>query len=76
VGGVEGASRSIGSDALQAPWQRKPRLQRRQEHSPYSLALEVRVDIDVVYKGLRYPHRQEAEETIFRAVTNEYGLAL
>src|SRR6267378_4446120 len=73
VSGVEGASGSIGNDALQAPRQRKPGLQRGQERSPYSLALELRVDIDMMDEGLRHPHRQEAHETTFWAVTNEYG---
>jgi hypothetical protein len=76
VAGVEGASGGIGTDALQAPRQRKPGLQRGQERSPYSSALELRVDIDVMDEGLRYIHRQEPHETTFRAVTNEYGFAL
>jgi len=58
------------------PRQRKPGLQRGQERSPYSLALELRVDIDMMDEGLRHPDRQEAHETTFWAVTNEYGLAL
>src|SRR5439155_6727158 len=76
VSGVEGASRSVGADALQVQRQRKPSLQRGQERSPDPLALELGVDIDVMDEGLRYPHRQEPHETTFRAVTNEYGLAL
>jgi len=76
VAGIEGASRNIGEDALQVPRQRKPGLQRGQERSSDSPALEFRVDIDVVDEGLRYPHRQEPHETSFWAVTNEYGLAL
>lgn len=61
---------------LQAPRQRKPGLQRGQEHSAYSPALEFRVDKDVMDVGLRYIDRQEPHETTFRAVINEHGLAL
>jgi len=76
VASVEGTSGSIGTDALQAAWQRKPRLQREQERSPYSLALELRVDIDVMDEALRYIDGQKPHETIFWAVANEYGLTL
>src|SRR5882762_448802 len=76
VSGVEGASGSIGNDALQAPRQRKPGFQRRQEHSAYSLAFEFRVDIDVMDEGIRYIDGQDPDETTFRVMANEYGLAL